>query len=67
MEQVTLAWTRRTAEVVLDFSSTKKGRRDYATRFVGKVFSAIAAGRCTSPKACLPLAIKTWRQVWEEK
>ena len=66
-EKVTLALTRRMAEAVLDFNGTTKGRRDYATRFVRKVVNAIDAGRCTSPKLCLPLALKTWRQVWEEK
>ena len=66
-ERLTRAQATRTAESVLEYEGTRKGRKCYASRFARDVFKAIAADECTDPKFCSALALRTWRRVWEGK
>lgn len=67
VERLTRAQATRMAESVLEYEGTRKGRKCYASRFARDVFKAIAADKCTDPKFCSHLALKTWRRVWEDK
>jgi hypothetical protein len=60
--KMTRSWALAISQSVLG-AETKRSRKRLAAEFVRDVFTAIRRGRCTDPRFCSDLAIRTWRKV----